>query len=165
MWARKISHTIFPAWRQRSRSGPQLAAAQDLPQSRSGRVRARVGYHGEYAQWVTTAWAAADVDVEYPAHESRARIVPTILLHSRHPWRSDGGRAKQAGIDPDNPLHSRHCTWMCRCREAQDVRERPSMAVRCPSRDAASRSSGTTCSSACLIQVNPIAHHKWYLVN
>ncbi len=30
-------------------------------------------------------------------------------------------------------LHSHHCTWTCRCREAQDVRERPSMAVRCTS--------------------------------
>ena len=29
------------------------------------------------------------------------------------------GGAKQAGIVPDNPLHSRHCTGMCRCREAQ----------------------------------------------
>ncbi len=52
--------------------------------------------------------------------------------------RNDGGEAVRvrafdcmAGIVPDNPLHSRHCTWMCRCREAQDVRERPSMAVRC----------------------------------
>ncbi len=42
-----------------------------------------------------------------------------------------GAAKHMAGIVPDNPLHSRHCTWMCRCREAQDVRERPSMAVRC----------------------------------
>ena len=48
--------------------------------------------------------------------------------------RDGRGRAKQAGIVPDDPLHSGHCTWMCRCREAQDVRERPSMAVRCPNR-------------------------------
>ncbi len=61
------------------------------------------------------------------------------MCESGHPWRSDGrGRAKQAGIVPDNPLHSRHCTWMCRCREAhgrdcsrQSPAFPPSMAVRC----------------------------------
>ncbi len=115
-------------------------------------------------------------------HCNMARIAPAILLHSRHPWQSDGRgtsprmdeversrmpepRAKQAGIVPDNPLHSRHCnmdvqvprtspgmdevgrsrmpepsTWQglfltillhSRHSWRSDVRERPSMAVRC----------------------------------
>ncbi len=41
-------------------------------------------------------------------------------------------RAQDAEERPDNPLHFLHCTWTCRCREAQEVRERPSMEVRCP---------------------------------
>ncbi len=27
-------------------------------------------------------------------------------------------------------LHFHHCTWTCRCRAAQDVRERPSLEVK-----------------------------------
>ena len=62
-----------------------------------------------------------------------ARIAPAILLHSRRPWRSDVQvpRSTRQGLFLTILLHSRHCTWTCRCREAQDVRERPSMAVRC----------------------------------
>ena len=37
--------------------------------------------------------------LERDADECMARIVPTILLHSRHPWRSDaGGRATQGTV-------------------------------------------------------------------
>ena len=35
--------------------------------------------------------------LEREGHDSRARIVPTILLHSRHPWRSDGGVRTASG--------------------------------------------------------------------
>ncbi len=50
--------------------------------------------------------------------------------------RSDGHgcpNAADAGMRRSGPtirLHFHHCTWTCRCREAQDVRERPSLAVR-----------------------------------
>jgi hypothetical protein len=37
----------------------------------------------------------------------------------------------RAGIVPTILLHFLHCTWTCRCRAAQDVRERPSLEVRC----------------------------------
>ncbi|GEM_PF-2869255 len=40
-------------------------------------------------------------------------------------------RAQDAEERPNNPSHFLHCTWTCRCREAQEVRERPSMEVRC----------------------------------
>ena len=34
---------------------------------------------------------ALPLRLEGKGHDCRARIVPTILLHSRHPWRSDAG--------------------------------------------------------------------------
>ena len=52
------------------------------------------------------------------------RIAPAILLHSRHCTRQ--GLLLQSFCIP-----AIHGGQMCRCREAQDVRERPSMAVRC----------------------------------
>ena len=103
---------------------PRVGDFGDDVQGRTNAAGAWMRRSGD-TNGTTTAWTVTEVDLEHSANESR-----------------DGrGRAKQAGIVPDNPLHSRHCTWMCRCREAQDVRERPSMAVRCPSRDVASSSS------------------------
>ncbi len=40
-----------------------------------------------------------------------------------------GSNCREAQKRPTIPLHFLHCTWTCRCREAQDVRERPSMEV------------------------------------
>ncbi len=49
------------------------------------------------------------------ADECRARIVPTILLHSRHPWRSDaGGRAMQEQSPKRRRIWSTMCSPKCR---------------------------------------------------
>ena len=67
----------------------------------------------------------------------RTRMPVGCIAHG-----SAGAAKHRAGIAPAILLHSRHCTWMCRCRKAHglcesghpwrsDVRERPSMAVRC----------------------------------